>query len=216
MAGCPSPGHDVHLATRYRDTASQAQAPFFLMANSLANEVTHVVGYLWFFVSYVSLLTFGLILLIVSEFRHSHFVRVKIWSENIPAEEVERERLLRAYWMVMNSAVLLILLLIFGLGSQDGACPAHPRNSTQGVFLYLFGLIALGRDYLDFRWAWPFLYPIGDDNQTKRILAPMTRMGGPKNHARWIWTAIVIIVADVVVLYVLEFWDFRYWTSVCS
>jgi hypothetical protein len=128
-------------------------APFFLMANSLGPEVTHKVGYLWFFGSYVLLLIFGLILLILSEARHSQFVRVRIWGEKIAPEEVERENSLRAYWMAMNSAVLLILLISFWWASRNGSCPARGQAGAPPLFLFLFGIVALLRDYLDFRFA---------------------------------------------------------------
>jgi hypothetical protein len=69
-------------------------APFFLMANSLASDVTNKVGYVWYFSSYVVLLGFGLVLLV--EVRHSHFIRHGIWQEKIAPEEIAREGQLRA------------------------------------------------------------------------------------------------------------------------
>lgn len=191
-------------------------APFFLMANSLGLDLTHKVGYLWFFVSYVSLLALGLILLIVSQIRHSGAVRHGIWGEQIPEQEVQREALLRAYWMVMNGAILLILLGTFWYVSRGGTCPANPRDGTLPWMLYFFGVVAMARDYLDFRWAWPFLYPIGDDNPTSQLLQPLRWMQSRRVHRNSIWLGIVLIGADVYLLFLLKFWDFAKWTAACG
>jgi hypothetical protein len=191
-------------------------APFFLMANSLGPEVTHKVGYLWFFGSYVLLLIFGLILLILSEARHSQFVRVRIWGEKIAPEEVERENSLRAYWMAMNSAVLLFLLISFWWASRSGSCPVRGDAGAPPLFLYMFGIVALLRDYLDFRFAWPFLYPMSQASAERLLKWPMTSMKTATTLKRWMLLGFAIVAADVGMLYVLRLWDFQFWISVCG
>lgn len=209
-----SAAHPWGFAADYLQLVLTA-APFFLMANSLGWEVTHAAGYLWFFTSYVSLLSFGLLLLLASEMRHSHTVREKILKEQIAPEEVKREGLLRAYWLVMNSTVLLILLVAFWWVSRDGACPLRPTAWSVWSFPQFFVVMALARDYLDFRWAWPFLYPVSEENATKQMKWPTTCMVAGTNHSRWITAGVLIIIADIAMLFVIEFWDFSYWTAAC-
>jgi len=209
-----SAAHPWGFAADYLQLVLTA-APFFLMANSLGGEVTHAVGYLWFFASYVSLLAFGLVLLVVSEVRHSKEVREKLLKEQIAPEEIWREGLLRAYWMVMNSAILLVLLVSFWWASRGNTCPARPAAGTLPWFLYFFGFVALGRDYLDFRWAWPFLYPVSAANAAERMKWPMTRMVASTSHSRWIAAGVSFIIADAAMLCAIQFWDFQYWTGVC-
>jgi heme/copper-type cytochrome/quinol oxidase subunit 2 len=209
-----SAAHPWGFAADYLQLVLTA-APFFLMANSLGGDVTHKVGYLWFFVSYVSLLAFGLVLLVVSEVRHSKSVREKLLKEQIAPEEIKREGLLRAYWMVMNGAVLLVLLVAFWWTSRGGGCPALPAAGALPWFLYFFGFVALGRDYLDFRWAWPFLYPVSPANAAARMKWPMTRMVASTSHSRWIAAGMALAAADTAMICAIQFWDFRYWTAVC-
>ncbi|MCK1539821.1 MULTISPECIES: hypothetical protein [unclassified Bradyrhizobium] len=209
-----SAAHPWGFAADYLQLVLTA-APFFLMANSLGSEVTHAVGYLWFFPSYMSLLSFGLVLLVVSEIRHSKTVRERLLKEQIAPEEVRREGLLRAYWMVMNGAILLILLTSFWIASRGGTCPARPSSGALPWFLYCFGGVALARDYLDFRWAWPFLYPVSSENAAARMKWPMTKMMAATSHSRWIAVGIALVVADTLMLFAIQFWDFNYWTAVC-
>lgn len=188
-------------------------APFFLMANSLGHEVTNKVGYVWYFASYVVLLGFGLVLLVISEVRHSRFIRHGIWGERIAPEEIERESLLRAYWMVMNGTILMILLFGFWYSSSR-TCSAHPRFVADAWFLYAFGIVALIRDYLDFRWAWPFLYPIADP--ASQVLAPLTWMATPRRRSLCITLGVLIVLLDGWMLYTLKLWDFAHWSAYCS
>lgn len=158
------------------------------------------------------LLGFGLVLLVISEFRHSSLIRRGIWKEDIPAEEIAREGQLRAYWMVMNSAILL--LVGFWYSSSGGSCSAHPRDASGALFLYGFGAVALLRDILDFRWAWPFLYPMA--NPVNQVLPPLTWMTTPGRRTFCILLGGAIILLDGWVLYVLKLWDFPHWSAYCS
>lgn len=189
-------------------------APFFLMANSLASDVTHAVGYIWYFSSYVVLLGFGLVLLVISEIRHSPLIRHGIWGEKIAPEEIAREGQLRAYWMVMNSTILLLLLVGFWYSSSGGSCPAHPRDMSGAWFLYGFGIVALLRDFLDFRWAWPFLYPMA--NPATQVLAPLNWMAAPRRRTFCIVLGGAVVALDGYMLYVLKLWDFPYWSAYCA
>lgn len=184
------------------------------MANSLGHDVTNKVGYVWYFASYVVLLGFGLILLVICEVRHSHFVRHRIWGEKIAPEEIERESLLRAYWMVMNGTILLILLLGFWSSSAGGTCSAHPRSGTDAWLLYAFGILALARDYLDFRWAWPFLYPVA--KPASWVLPPLTWIRTAGHRSFCVVVGLVVMLLDAWLLHVLKFWDFVYWSAHCA
>jgi hypothetical protein len=95
---------------------------------------------------------------------------------------------------------------------------ARPQalEGTLPWFLYGFGIVAVARDYLDFRWAWPFLYPISEDRASKLLKWPITRMVAASSHSRWIKTGLAIIAVDIAVLGMLGFWDFPRWTAVCG
>jgi hypothetical protein len=110
--------------------------PFFLMAHALSPTVTYKVGYLWYFVFYISLLGFGLLLLLIAEIRHLRYLRVRLLRETIPIEEVRRENVLRAYWLLMNGTALLILVL--GFRWPDNFTPAQRPRMTRRFrgFLY--------------------------------------------------------------------------------
>jgi hypothetical protein len=84
-----------------------------------------------------------------------------VLGEQLAAEEVAREGVVRAYWLVMNSFILFVLLASFWIAHRWWAkCPTSRVEGGAPYFLFLFGAIALGRDYLDYRWAWRFLYPL--------------------------------------------------------
>jgi hypothetical protein len=191
-------------------------APFFLMAHAFAPSVTKEVGYLWFFGSYVVLLSFGLGLLLISEIRHSRFVREKILKEVFAAEEIARESTLRLYWLVMNSFVLLIIVGLFDLATLVDPCPVSSSHGRFPYFLFAFGALALARDYFDFRYAWRFLYPVPAAAAAKFDKWPITSMGNIANQKAWNWVGHGFIALIIAILVHLRVWDVTTWVSSCS
>jgi hypothetical protein len=116
--------------------------------------------------------------------------------------------------MVMNSAILLLLLVGFWHSWSDESCPARPRDAAGAWFLYSFGVVALLRDFLDFRWAWPFLYPLA--NPADQVRPPLTWMATPKRRTFCILLGGAIVLLDGWMLYVLKLWDFSHWSAYCS
>jgi heme/copper-type cytochrome/quinol oxidase subunit 2 len=189
-------------------------APFFLMAHALAPSVTHKVGYTWFFVSYVGLIGGGLILLIIQELRHS--VLAGLLGESIPAAEVLRERTIRSYWLIMNSLVLLIIMGLFAYFRREMPCPTSPRPGEVPLFLYAFGGMALARDFLDYRYAWRFTYPVRADTASKMDLWPLTALAKSTRPVLWSAVSYLLVVGTIGAIIYLGFWNINYWRSVCA
>ncbi|QQN65276.1 hypothetical protein JIR23_05620 [Bradyrhizobium diazoefficiens] len=74
--------------------------------------------------------------------------------------------------------------------------------------------MALVRDILDFRWAWPFLYPMANPAE------PGARGADLDGDARTPRVLLVlggaIILLDGWMPYVLKLWDFSHWSAYCS
>jgi hypothetical protein len=176
------------------------------------------VGYLWFFGSYLLLLGLGLglVLLLISECRHSRFVREKVLKEIFALEEIAREGTLRSYWLVMNSFVLLVLVALFAAVTLIDPCPVSAAHGRFPVFLYVFGLIALFRDYFDFRFAWRFLYPVPADTAAGFDKWPITAMADPRSRAWWRAAGYSFLCIALLLLVQMRAWDVEYWVSSCS
>lgn len=193
-------------------------APFFLMAHAFHPDITHRVGYLWFFGAYVLLLAFGLMLLIMQQVRHMQFVRgLFLPKEAIPESEIQRDVNLRTYWLVMNSGILLLLCVLFGLFNVFVMkCPVAPKAGETFGFLYAFGAIALLRDVLDYRWSWRFTFPIPAQSAEKLDKWPLTAIVASSRKWPWILAGYGLIGLTVVVAWQLEFWNVPRWVSACT
>jgi protein-S-isoprenylcysteine O-methyltransferase Ste14 len=207
--------HPLGFALDYLTLVLTA-APFFLMAHGFSTQVTHRVGYLWFFGAYVLLLGFGLTLLMVSEFRHSRFVRVRILKETISDQEIQRESTLRTYWFVMNSFVLLVLIAVLKAATYYSPCPLSHVNGKFPVFLFFFGAVALARDYFDFRYAWRFLYPMRPESAPLLDKWPLTAINDPGRRAPWMIAGYAFLSVSIVILLCMRFWDLPHWVAACS
>jgi protein-S-isoprenylcysteine O-methyltransferase Ste14 len=190
-------------------------APFFFMAHSLHPTITHEVGYIWFFVSYVLLLSLGLALLLFGHLRHSKTIRGFL-NESIDPGEIVREGTLRTYWLIMNGMILLLLLVAFRLFAIVSPCPASSPTGSVPIFLYFFGIFALLRDYLDYRYAWRFLYPTSESSAPALDRWPITKIVGSKNLTRWIVLGSLFVAICAALLFNLEFWNLSYWAPTCK
>lgn len=190
--------------------------PFYFMAYSLGAGVALKVGYIWFFVSYVVLLSWGLMLLVISDVRHSIFIRRRL-NESLDPQETVREGLLRTYWLLMNSIILLLIVGMFWVFVRAGfKCPASSSLGQPRTFLYLFGVFAFLRDILDYFYAWRFIYPIHEDRALSLDRWPMTSMRDSKRLRLWTIPAYVAMTATVFILLDLKFWDFSFWANACT
>lgn len=189
-------------------------APFFLMAHSLSPSVTGRVGFTWFFASYVYLISFGLLLLVVQEVRH---LIIPLLREAVPPEEVSRERILRRYWLLMNSLILVILLLGFALARVSTPCPTSLNSPGRPeTFLIAFGLIAIARDFLDYRYAWRFLYPIRPEAAERLDIWPLTAMMRSPRPEFWTLAGYASTILCFSLFFWLEFWNIPFWRSICQ
>jgi hypothetical protein len=186
------------------------------MAHAFGPTVTSRVGYLWFFGAYVLLLGLGLALLLISELRHSRFVRENVLKEKFASEEIAREGTLRLYWLVMNGFVLLVLVALFDAATFFDPCPVSSVHGNFPIFLYAFGIVALLRDYFDFRYAWRFLYPVPADTAAAFDKWPITAMARAKSRAAWKGAGYTFIGAAFLLLVHVRAWDVKYWVSSCS
>jgi hypothetical protein len=102
--------------------------PFYFMAFAFGPDVTHAVGYFWFFGVYLILLASGLILLFPTTFEHATPVAP-----------------LHIYWFLMNSAILLIILALFqGFVWTGYVCPTSPMKwKCTGFPLYIWSFRAV-------------------------------------------------------------------------
>ena len=157
-----------------------------------------------------------LILLIIGEVRHSRFVRVQILKETIAPEEIVREGTLRTYWLVMNSFVLLLLVVGFSIASKATPCPVSAPDGSVPYFLYAFGAIALARDYLDFRYAWRFLYPVRSDRAASLDKWPITAIAKGGSLLPWALLGYAMVAATIIAVTCLKFWNVSHWVAACA
>lgn len=191
--------------------------PFILMANSLDPAVTSKVGFTAFFFSYVLLISQGLVLLLWAEFRHSKYFRGSILrTETMAEEELDRDAVLRTYWLAMNGLVYFIIALLFNLAISHGlACPIRV-GSQFPWFLIAFGVVTMCRDWLDFAWAWPFVYPVEKPHYRWPLTWIIERPWWISKWDGYLVVGLVIVaLAFVEAFYFDAWWNYGYWTRVC-
>ncbi len=172
-------------------------APFYLMANALALGVIEKTGFLWFFLSYCFLIVFGLTLLIVRE------VYRLVRSVGSPLEL----RGLQAFWMIMNSGMLITMVLIFMAFRWWGdACPLKGHDGHVPSFVALFGLLVFIRDYVDFTRAWPILYPVDPTTHAGRSLFPVTLLKNERSVCIGKVLGSGLVAALIVLIFLSGLW----------
>ncbi|ESW82296.1 hypothetical protein X773_13015 [Mesorhizobium sp. LSJC285A00] len=206
--------HPVGFALDY-GTLVLTAAPFFFMAQALSPTVTNEIGYFAFFGSYVLLFTLGLFLLGVQNIRHFRLIRERVFGENIPAAEIAREGKLRQFWLLMNSAVLLLLLLVFAVATGSAECPPAPKSGESTWFLYAFGAIAIGRDALDYAYSWRFLFPLPASETQKPHVWPLSVIIASKRPAIWSVLGYSLVALCILIAWYLELWNAPRWIEAC-
>jgi hypothetical protein len=191
-------------------------APFFLMAHSLNRLVTARVGFTLFFVSYMILIGSGLSLLILGDIRHLSVVRRVLLRETFPDEELERQWIISRYWLVMNSFFFLLLMCLFAASTDWEPCPTAGRGNNISWFMYVFGVVTISRDLLDYRYAWRFLYPVRASRAAGLDLWPLTRLVRSPNPQRWSIAGYVMIAAAFSVALSIRVGDVSGWVQRCQ
>lgn len=183
--------------------------PFVFMAQSLSPKVTNIYGFTWFFASYVFAFMLGLVLLIIGKFRD-------IFGRDTPDKERQDTEVVRHYWMCMNGTIIGLI----GLGFLFSAkylytCPTNPGLSGD-LFLLFFGVIALTRDILDFRWMWPFTFPQDQLSADNHKYWPMSLLEGHgSGFNRWFWIGLALILFDFAIAGYNRWYDVGHWIAVC-
>ena len=155
-------------------------------------------------------------MLILAQIRHASFVRSKIFRDRIAPAEIIREGTLRTYWLLMNSFILMLMLVCFRIDVWTGSSmPDFNTRWNKPVVPLFFGGLAVTRDYLDYRYASRFLYPIRPEAAEALDRWPVTRI---RRFARqWLWTvpAYIFMLVSFVLMYHLRLWDFGQWVKMC-
>lgn len=206
--------HPVGFALDY-GTLVLTAAPFFFMAQALSPSVTHEVGYFFFFGAYVLLFTFGLCLLGAQSIRHSRLLRKRVFKEELPPEELVREAKLRQFWLLMNSGVLLVLLVVFSIATEGSACPLAPKADDPIWFLYAFGAIAIVRDALDYGYSWRLIYPL-PGTMSQQHPWPLSNVVASTRPWLWSMLGYLLVALCLLMAWYVQLWDVPKWIDACS
>ncbi|NDW05871.1 hypothetical protein [Jiella pacifica] len=180
--------------------------PFYAMAFSFGKDVIASSGYYWLFMSYVTLIVLGLVLLIISS-----IPRVR---HTIPQEELKRELTTRIYWFVMNSFFLMLLAItFFASSSPNDSCPVGLQGGPS-LFLYAFGAIVLVRDWMDYSRTWPYIYPTPANQIDKLKKWPMNNIERG-NAFKWISFGALFLIASATFIILGRIYDYHHWTIIC-
>lgn len=179
--------------------------PFYLMAHALGKDYTDAVGFTWYFLAYVYLISQGLALLLIREVIE---LRTK---PSIP----ERISALKAFWFLMNSFMLCLAVFAFCAWGwlSSNVCPTNYHGPAALSFVGLMGLLIILRDYWDFTRGWAILYPVQNADDLRWPLTALRRAGA----RRWAWTAGLFFIAVTMWLIATNgMWDLPYMASVCK
>lgn len=199
-------------------TLITTMVPFILMANSLDPRATSKAGFTAFFFSYILLLTWGLVLLVLAEMRHTNWFRSRVLrDEKLSEGELRRDSALRRYWLLMNSIVVLVIAIVFGVDIWSGdTCPTR-TGAHFPSFLAVFGVIALSRDWLDFAWSWPVLYPVRSDTPRRWPISWIENGRGYwKRGNVWTLAGLFFLGSYLYVAYLDSWWDYSRWAKACT
>jgi hypothetical protein len=189
--------------------------PFVFMANALSSDIYSVYGFTWFFFSYCAAFFGGLLLLYTGELRsHSD-------KGSLVGRTSNHGRMVRHYWILMNSAILLAIGILFMIWVKLGAaCPLNPALSGYS-FLIIFGILALLRDVLDFFWIWPFQYPQKEEPYQGPLHWPLNHMEKHIEHNAsrykyWLITGTGICASAFAMAFYNDWFDVLHWSRACQ
>jgi len=188
--------------------------PFVFMANALSGDIYSAYGFTWFFFSYCAAFFGGLLLLYLGELR-SQSDEVSVFGRTS-----NHGRVVRHYWILMNSAIMLLIGILFMTWVKLGyACPLNPALSGYS-FLILFGILALLRDVFDFFWIWPFQYPQQNEPYEGRLRWPLNAMAKQVEHKTrsykyWLFGGTAICTSAFAMAFYNDWFDVLHWSIAC-
>ncbi|MCA3714135.1 hypothetical protein [Phenylobacterium sp.] len=187
-----------------------SMAPIYLMAQALGAAPFQQVGFTWY------VLAASLFLLSNTLFLSWAAVRGKPPSDGAPDVAASRIEALRVFWLLLNSACMVLLFAVYRLFRSAGeVCPARGEEGLQVGFVAAFCLILIARDMVDISQSWPVLHPAdpGSGPVTPgRLLTWLERA----DRRRWIRAlALVLVLATVILVARAGVWDILAVTRNC-
>ena len=169
-----------------------SMAPIYLMAQSLGAEPYRQVGFTWY------VLSGALFLLSNTVFLSWTSLRRPGAAPEAPEGDEDRIDALRVFWLLLNSASMVLLFVIYRVFRSAGeVCPARGEDGLQVGFLTAFCVLLLARNLIDISQSWPVLHPAfagPGAGGASRLLAWL----GPAPRRRAIrWAALVLALAAI-------------------
>lgn len=169
-----------------------SMAPIYLMAQSLGAEPYRQVGFTWY------VLSGALFLLSNTVFLSWTSLRQPGAAPEAPEGDEDRIDALRVFWLLLNSASMVLLFIIYRVFRSAGeVCPARGEEGLQVGFLSAFCILLLARNLIDISQSWPVLHPAfagPGAGGASRLLAWL----GPAPRRRAIrWAALVLALAAI-------------------
>lgn len=169
-----------------------SMAPIYLMAQSLGAEPYRQVGFTWY------VLSGALFLLSNTVFLSWTSLRRPGAAPESPEGDEDRIDALRVFWLLLNSASMVLLFVIYRVFRSAGeVCPARGEEGLQVGFLTAFCVLLLARNLIDISQSWPVLHPAfagPGAGGASRLLAWL----GPAPRRRAIrWAALVLALAAI-------------------
>ena len=169
-----------------------SMAPIYLMAQSLGAEPYRQVGFTWY------VLSGALFLLSNTVFLSWTSLRRPGAAPEAPEGDEDRIDALRVFWLLLNSASMVLLFVIYRVFRSAGeVCPARGEEGLQVGFLTAFCVLLLARNLIDISQSWPVLHPAfagPGAGGASRLLAWL----GPAPRRRAIrWAALVLALAAI-------------------
>ena len=169
-----------------------SMAPIYLMAQSLGAEPYRQVGFTWY------VLSGALFLLSNTLFLSWTSLRRPGAAPEAPEGDEDRIDALRVFWLLLNSASMVLLFVIYRVFRSAGeVCPARGEEGLQVGFLSAFCILLLARNLIDISQSWPVLHPAfagPGAGGASRLLAWL----GPAPRRRAIrWAALVLALAAI-------------------
>lgn len=169
-----------------------AMAPIYLMAQSLGAVPFRQVGFTWF------VLASALFLLSNTLFLSWSAAPRRRGAEGAPDQEASRIDALRVFWLLLNSACMVLLFVVYRVFRSAGeVCPARGEAGLQVGFVAAFCLVLLARDLVDISQSWPILHPASPGAAPPATGPLLTWLEQP-DRRKWIrGVALVLALAAV-------------------
>lgn len=172
--------------------------PFIFIARSIIpteKSQTAVFSFGWFFAGCNLLLVWSCIILaadfLIKTYR-------EFYPNGVTSTEEDRNADAAAFfWLKLDNAFCLVVLLFVWILKCFGMQCAHSRLVTTGIFSLLF----IARSALDIHYSWPLSFP-GSLPQPGKILASYTAMEENLRRNRLRYIMLTVITATVFSLFV--------------